>query len=240
MAARPWEDTEHSLNTLRHACIMDGQGQVGRSATLQIGEVHQWLAKTASWVRKWWEMMIDDDQWIFKGSALFPRVHAADKTTIIKSRIDLRENLQETMGFYKHVFTRKYGVFLQILPLKNQPLEIKPARGSKRRVHTWVVAMSPKKRWEKSTSGWPRCGYSPVITRGKLGNPRSLAWKIIHWLILINGGFAMFDYWRICCSLMFIELFTPDMWNMNDSEVFSDGGMGRFPELTRQPTAYSW
>ena len=27
-------------------------------------------------------------------------------------------------------------------------------------------------------------------------------------LILINGGFAMFDYWRICCSLMFAAFFT--------------------------------
>ena len=44
--------------------------------------------------------MIDDDQWIFKGGALFPRVHAADKTTIIKDRIGFQENLQETMGFY--------------------------------------------------------------------------------------------------------------------------------------------
>ena len=103
------EDTEHSLNTLRHACIMDGQGQVGRSATLQIGEVHQWVAKTASWVRKWWEMMIDDDQWIFKGGALFPRVLAADKQKSSKIGLISEKNLQETMGFYM-LYPKIWGV----------------------------------------------------------------------------------------------------------------------------------
>ena len=30
------QDTEHSLNTLRHACIMDGQGQAGNQKTVPL------------------------------------------------------------------------------------------------------------------------------------------------------------------------------------------------------------
>ena len=58
-AARPGlrasaEDTEHSLNTLRHACIMDGQGQVGRSAKLHQPGLHllELDPKNSKWNQK--------------------------------------------------------------------------------------------------------------------------------------------------------------------------------------------